>query len=129
MSRKILTFLIVILIFTFSFLHLTVAAVPQELRDSISQKSRELQEITDKLKENEKYLEEIQGQGKTLKQEVDKIDRSIKQADLGIRSSEVVVGKLGLEIDSLKYDITDAGQSIVSKKRPLPKFFRNFSKR
>ena len=129
MSRKILTFLIVILIFTFSFLHLTVAAVPQELRDSISQKSRELQEITDKLKENEKYLEEIQGQGKTLKQEVDKIDRSIKQADLGIRSSEVVVGKLGLEIDSLKYDITDAGQSIVSKKEAVAKILQEFQQK
>lgn len=127
--KIILTFLIAIFISTFLFLHLIVAAAPPELRDSIEQKSRELQEISGKIKENQKYLEEAQSQSQTLKQEVNKIDYNIKQADLGIRSSEVVVGKLGLEIDFLRYDITDAEKSIISKKEVIAKILQEFQQK
>lgn len=124
-------FFLLILLSTFHFLLSTssFASAPQELRDSISQKSKELQEINEKIKENQKYLEEIQGQGKTLKQEVNKIDRNIKQVDLGISSSETVVGKLELEIDSLKYDIADSEKSIVFKKEAVAKILQEFQQR
>ncbi|MEK7162949.1 MAG: peptidoglycan DD-metalloendopeptidase family protein [Patescibacteria group bacterium] len=134
--KIIFTFLIIFFIFTFflpagrhGFLRLTMAAAPSELKESIDQKSRELQEIGGKIKENQKNLEEIQGQSKTLGREVNKIDYNIKQADLGIRSSEVIVDKLGLEINSIGYDIDDAEKSIVSKKEAIIKIIQEFQQK
>ncbi len=116
-------------IFYFLFSIPLFAAAPQELKESINQKSKELLEINEKIKENQKNLEEIQDKGQTLKQEINKIDSNIKQVNLGVRSSEVAIEKLSLEINYLKYDINDAEKSIISKKEAIAKTLQEFQKK
>lgn len=106
-----------------------LAAIPSELKGNIDQKSRQLQEINDKIKENQKILEEVQDKGKTLKQEINKINSNISQVNLSIRSSEITVEKLGLEIDSVQYDISDAEKDIVSKEKAITKFLQEFQQK
>lgn len=106
-----------------------LAAIPSELKGNIDQKSRQLQEINDKIKENQKILEEVQDKGKTLKQEINKINSNIGQVDLSIRSSEITIEKLGLEIDSVQYNISDAEKDIISKEKAITKFLQEFQQK
>jgi murein DD-endopeptidase MepM/ murein hydrolase activator NlpD len=129
LKLKIFRFFIVILIFAFSILNLAIAAAPQELKESINQKSKELLEISEKIKENQKNLEEIQDKGQTLKQEIGKIDSNVKQVNLGVRSSEVAIEKINLEVNYLKYDISDAEKSIIFKKEAIAKTLQEFQKK
>jgi len=126
LNKIILTFCIVILIFTFSFFNLAVGAAPSELKNSIDQKTQELLEITSQIKENQKSLEETQGQSKTLQQEVKRIDSNITAVSLSIRSSQVTIDKLGLEINSLQYDISDTEQQIIDKQDAITKILQEF---
>lgn len=126
---KNLIFCISVLIFTFLILNLSLAATPEELRNAIEQKSRELQEINNKIKENQKTLEQIQNQNKTLTYEIKNLDYNINQINLGIRYSEVNIEKLNLEINSLQYDINEAETDINSKKEAIIKIIQEFQKK
>jgi len=126
---KNLIFYINVLIFTSLILNLSLAATPEELRNAIEQKSRELQEISNKIKENQKNLEQIQNQSKTLTHEIKNLDDNINQINLGIRYSEVNIEKLNLEINSLQYDINEAETDINSKREAIIKIIQEFQKK
>lgn len=83
-----------------------LAAEPGDLKAAIDAKTRALQEVNQKIAQTQKELETAQGQGKTLKKEIQQADYKLRQLDLGIRSSEITIEKLGLEIGSLTYEIS-----------------------
>ncbi len=91
---------------------LIYAAAPEDLRDSISKKAQELQQIQERIKETEETLGEVQGQSKTLQQEIQKIDKNVQRVNLSIRASEVIIDKLTLETNELSYTIEDAQDNI-----------------
>jgi len=76
------TFYIVTLIFALSTLNLAAAA---DLKGSIDRKTQELLEITDKINENQKILDAAQGQSRTLKGEIKKIN-SKKEHTIGCQN-------------------------------------------
>lgn len=127
--KLIFTFLIVIFIFEFLFLNFVYGAAPEELKNSINQKSQELQEINAKIKESQKNLEETQNQGKTLQKEIGKVDSQTRQLDLSIRSSEIVIDKLGLEINSLGYEIKDAEKEIGEREKTIIKIIQELQRK
>ena len=106
------------------FAEKAIAAAPQELRDMIDQKSQELEVINTQIKETQKNLQSVQGQGQTLNQEIKKLDSNISQVNLGIQYSETMVDKLGLEINSLSYDIRSAEEDIIIKKEAVVKLIQ-----
>ncbi|OGY59623.1 MAG: hypothetical protein A3B23_00690 [Candidatus Colwellbacteria bacterium RIFCSPLOWO2_01_FULL_48_10] len=105
------------------------AQTPEELRQAIDARAKELEAISAQIQETNDNLSKLQGQGRTLTQEVKKFDYLINQANLGIKSSEVSVQKLGLELDSLNYKLVDANQSIESKKEAIVETLRILLKR
>ncbi|MEK7555580.1 MAG: peptidoglycan DD-metalloendopeptidase family protein [Patescibacteria group bacterium] len=123
--------LIVFFAFLFSlfFHHLSFAADPQELKNSIEQKSLELKEINTKIQETQKGLEETQEEGQTLKKEIGKIGSQLNQLNLGIRSSEVTISKLGLEVESLQYDIVDTEKQISVNKEAIAEILRQLQQK
>ncbi|MCL5004583.1 MAG: peptidoglycan DD-metalloendopeptidase family protein [Patescibacteria group bacterium] len=121
---------LIILLSTFYFLLSTVfAAAPDELKSSIEQKSKELENINKQIQENQQKLETVQGEKKTLQKEVSSVQNQIKQLNLGIKASEVNIEKLGLEIDSLQYNISDAEAQIVKKREAIAEILRQFQQK
>ncbi|MBI2603935.1 MAG: peptidoglycan DD-metalloendopeptidase family protein [Candidatus Harrisonbacteria bacterium] len=83
------------------------AATPIELQKAIEEKNRALQEISLQIQSTRQDLIETEVQSKDLKQELGRINYSLNQVNLGIRSSEILLDKLDLEIRSLESDIAD----------------------
>ena len=107
-------------VFYFLFSALAVfAADPSQLKESIEKKNEELQKINSQIQEIQDNLENVKKEGKTLKKEVVKVDSQINQIKLGIRASEVVIDKLGLEMESTQYKIIDTEDEIAKKKKGI----------
>ncbi|MBN2197850.1 peptidoglycan DD-metalloendopeptidase family protein [Candidatus Wolfebacteria bacterium] len=129
--RKILT-----IFFSFCFLtiicHFSLiisqAAAPEDLKESIEEKSKELEEIENQKKEIQKNLDVIENQSRNLQNEIKQTDNNINQVNLGIRSSEVTIEKLALEINSLQYEIADAEEKIILKKEAITKILQEFQR-
>jgi murein DD-endopeptidase MepM/ murein hydrolase activator NlpD len=104
MNKTRLKFLL--LLFTFYFLISAVqAATPQELKDSISAKSAELQNIQAERQKILDNLNELNKESATLQKDIEKNNYQISQLNLAIKSSQINIEKLGLEIESLGYEI------------------------
>ncbi len=123
-----LIFSFIILNSCFLLLNLSFAAAPEELKESIDQKSKELEQVQSQIKENQQNLDAIQSQSRTLQNEIKQTDYSINQLNLGIRSSEITIDKLSLEINSLQYDIADAEEGIILKKEAIAKILQEFQR-
>ena len=82
-----------------------LGATPDELRQSIEEKSKGLQAINDQIRNTQKQLDETQTQKNSLQKELKKIDYTISQLNLSIKSGQITVEKYGLELQSLQYDI------------------------
>jgi len=121
-----------ILLSTFYFLLFSVvvfAAAPEELKQSIEQKTQELENIGKQIQENQQKLEVVQGEKKTLQKEVNSVQTQIKQIDLGIKSSEINIEKLGLEVESLQYNISDSEKQIIQKKEAIIEILRELQQK
>ena len=128
-TKKILSSILIISGVSFLFSITAFGAVPDDLRNSIEQKAKELEEINNKIKENQEVLENVQGESKTLNQEISRLNSTVNQVNLSIQSSEVTITKLNLEVDSLQYGITDAGKQIIEKKEAIAAILREFQQR
>jgi len=128
--KKTLSGILILLLFSFAFPQLSIGATtPEELRNEIEQKARELEEINKKIRENQGNLEELQGQSRSLNQEISLLNSTINQINLGIKSSQVTITKLNLEIDSLSYDISDAEREINLKREAIGEILRSIQQR
>lgn len=122
-------FYIVILIFSFFIFHFSNAAAPEELKESIEQKTKELENVGKQIQENQQKLEAVQGEKKTLQKELNSVQSQLKQLDLGIKASEINIDKMGLEINSLQYGISDAENQIIQKKEAIVEILRQFQRK
>ncbi len=122
----------IFLLSTFYFLLSAVAvfaAAPEELKQSIEQKTQELENIGKQIQENQQKLEIVQSEKKTLQKEVSSVQTQIKQIDLGIKSSEINIEKLGLEVESLQYNISDSEKQIIQKKDVIVEILRELQQK
>ena len=105
-------------IFYFLF-SITFAASPVELKDSINQKTEELQKITSQIKDTQKKIEDVKTEGKTLKKEITGVDTQLSQISLNIKASEILIDRLKLETESVSYDIEDIENKINSQREAI----------
>ncbi len=105
------------------------AEIPEELKNSIEQKTKELETVNQQIAETQKKLEETEGQGKTLKKEITQVDQKLNQLNLGIKASEINIGKLNLEVESLQYDLKDIRGSIDITRSGIIKLFKELVKK
>lgn len=129
MKKKVSTGILIGFAIAQGYLASAFAAAPDELRDSISKKAQELQDINNKIKATEETLGVVQGQSRTLQSEIKKIDKNVSQVNLSIRASEVIIEKLALESDELSYTIEDAEESIAAREESIASLFRELQQR
>ncbi|TSC96722.1 MAG: peptidase M23b [Parcubacteria group bacterium Athens0714_26] len=103
--------------------------VPDELQKQINEKTKALEDINQKISQAQKSLDETSVKGKTLSQEIKKIDGNISQLNLGIRSSEINITKTSLEIDALQYDISDKEKQINLNKNAVSTLLRELQRK
>ncbi len=106
----------------------SVGSNREELQLKIQQKTQELEHINGQLKNTQKNLESIQSQRRTLQKDLTSLQSNINQLDLKIQGDAVSVQKLGLEIDSLNYDLRDVQSSIDDKEQAVNKLLLELQK-
>ncbi|MEK7146799.1 MAG: peptidoglycan DD-metalloendopeptidase family protein [Patescibacteria group bacterium] len=111
------------------FVSVSFAATPQELKEEINRKNSELQELTNRRLAIEKTLDDLGDKSQNLKQELKKIDYRVNQLNLSIKSGEITLEKLGLEIKALDFDIEDVKKGIAVKKEAIAETLREIQKK
>lgn len=91
----------------------------EQLQAQIEQKNQQLNAINQQLQTSQKNLADTQNQKKTLQKELANLQGAINQLDLNIKSDQIASQKLGLEIDSINYDLKDIQSSIEDKKAAI----------
>jgi murein DD-endopeptidase MepM/ murein hydrolase activator NlpD len=87
-----------------------------ELSAQIQTKSKQLDDINQQIESTKASLKDTTTARKTLQNELNTIQNNVNQLSLGIKSDEVTVQKLALEIESLGYDMRDIQESMASKR-------------
>ncbi|MDO8584788.1 MAG: peptidoglycan DD-metalloendopeptidase family protein [bacterium] len=100
------------------------AATPAELQIAIEEKNKALQAISLEIQSKRQDLIETEEQSKSLSQELNRITASLNRVNLGIRSSELTVDKLELEIGALQNGITDTTAARDKKQTAVRDIFR-----
>ena len=106
-----------------------LAAAPEELQRSIEDKSKALQEVNSKIRATQSQIIELQGQGKTLKQALATLGYQVDQVNLGIKSSEINIDKLRLELRSLGYELNDVSVEIDGGEEAIAKILRQLQQK
>lgn len=101
---------------------------PEELKSQIEAKAAELEALNKEIEANTERLEAEATRGKTLKEELTRIDRTIKNTELGLRQSQVTIEKLNLEIVDLQEEIGKREEGIVLRKQAVENLLRDFQK-
>jgi len=99
-----------------------------ELASQIEEKTKQLEEIDGELETTKEELGETQKERRTLQRELRVLQGNINQLDLNVRADKIRIEKLGLEINSLNYDLRDIQSSISSKKLAIAKIMVELQK-
>lgn len=105
------------------------AAAPDELRAMIDEKNKALQAINAKLEEARRARDAAQNEGRTLSQDVKRLNNNIEQLTLSIKSSELTINKLTLELESVNYDITDVKSTILKNRDAIAELLRKMQQK
>jgi len=126
-----LLFIFPIILYSLFIIHHSFAAEIsyQDLKVSINEKTKALQEVNQQLLQTQKDLDKTEGKSETLQGEIKKSDYRINQLNLNIKSSEINIEKLGLEIKSLNYDIGNVKTEIDVKKAGITQFLKEIQKK
>ncbi len=116
-------------VFIFAIPLSALSATQEDLQFAIDQKAKQLDEVAKQLQSTQIQLLDVAAQGKTLKQEVSRIDDNVKKVNLGIQVSQLTVDKLGLEIESISGQITQSEQSILLKQGAVATLLREYQDR
>ena len=86
-----------------------------DLEERIRSKSEELENLNRQMEAVRQNLESTKSERMSLQSELKRLQTNVSQLQLSIRADEATNQKLGLEIDSLHYDISDITDSIATK--------------
>lgn len=108
-----------------SFIRLSFAAdVPPDLKKSIDEKSQALQDVNQKLLDAQKSLDAVSGAGMQLQNEIKNTDNQINYLNLTIKGSEINIQKLGLEVESIGYDMDKINSQIADERAGMKQFLK-----
>ncbi len=107
---------------------LAVDTVEQaEYKQSIEEKSKELETINSQIRETQTNLTKIDGQKRTLNSDLKKLDYTLNQVTLGIKASEVNIQKLNLELGSLNGRVEEIEKDVDFKKGAIIETIRKIN--
>ncbi len=126
--RFLKVFLVSILILI-SLTGIASGATPEELRQAIENKNKELQKVAGEIKQTQEQLEKIEEEKRTLNRDIKGIDYNINQLNLGIRSSEINIEKLQLELELLQDKRVETESTIDIQKEGIAEVLREIQQK
>jgi murein DD-endopeptidase MepM/ murein hydrolase activator NlpD len=105
-------------IFLLSIIFLAVLVIPvkaalvDELKDRISDKTAEIKKIETEIAEYQKEIDELEGQSDTLKNSIRKLDTIRKKLKADIRFTQIKINSATLKIEKLALEITEKSAAI-----------------
>ncbi|RJQ29994.1 hypothetical protein C4571_00060 [Candidatus Parcubacteria bacterium] len=100
----------------------------EELERQVQEKAKELENINQQLEATQQSLKNTQKERLGLQRELGTLGQNINQLNLNIKADEITIQKLGLEIDSLNYDLRDIGDSVVDKQGAISQILKELQK-
>ncbi|MFA5084284.1 MAG: peptidoglycan DD-metalloendopeptidase family protein [Candidatus Paceibacterota bacterium] len=107
----------------------TQALTSQELRDEISKKSAELQQIDAERQEILDSISELNKENATIQKDIKKNDYQISQLNLAIKSNTITIEKLALEIESLDNEIENIEEKSGTEKQAIANLLRELNEK
>lgn len=101
----------------------------QDLEARIREKSEALEKVNQELQKTEEGLQNTQAEKSSLQRELGKLQTNIGQLELGIKADTIAAEKLGLEVESLHYDIRDTERTVASKTDAVGHLLRELQQR
>jgi murein DD-endopeptidase MepM/ murein hydrolase activator NlpD len=101
----------------------------EDLETRIKEKSDALEKVNQELQKTEEHLQSTQAEKSSLQRELTKLQSNIGQLELGIRADTIAGEKLGLEIESLQYDIRDTERTVADKTSAIGHLLRELQQR
>lgn len=101
----------------------------EELEELIREKSEALEKVNRELETTEGNLKTTQQEKANLQRQLRTLEQNVRQLELNIQSDEITGQKLGLEIDSLSYDIRDIEISVGDKKNAVAHLLKQLQRR
>lgn len=126
--RKLGVFIVILGVLVSSF-GVAFGATPDELRQAINEKTKELEQITNEIKQKQSQLDQIGEEKKTLNNDIKQLNYTISQLNLSIRSSEVNIDRLKLELELLEGKREDTEKSIESQKEAIAQVLREIQQK
>lgn len=101
----------------------------EDLEARIKEKSDALEKVNQELTKTEEQLQSTQAAKSSLQSELKKMQSNIGQLELGIRADTIASEKLGLEVESLQYDIRDTERTVADKTDAVGHLLRELQQR
>ena len=124
-----LAILLISIFFLTSLTGVASGASPEELRQSIDEKTKELEQITSEVKQKQAQLDQISEEKRTLNSDVKQMDYSISQLNLSIRSSEISIEKMQLELELFQGKRVETEGSIDIQKEAIARVLREIQQK
>lgn len=99
-----------------------------DLQAQIDAKKQQLDSINQQLDSTKANLEGVQKQKQALQREISTLEGSMKELDLSIQSDQVTIQKLGLEINSLNYNLADIKSAVANKEQGIQDIFKEIQR-
>jgi murein DD-endopeptidase MepM/ murein hydrolase activator NlpD len=101
-------------------------ALPSDaLRSAIEEKAKELDAITKKIQDAQINLTDTQVRGKTLKQQINKIDSNVQSVNLNIQLSELTIQQLSQDMTATQRDIAVKEAEVEIKRNGVGQLLQN----
>lgn len=99
----------------------------EELRQTIDKKTDEIKKLEEEARQYRQEIASKQQVGKTLKEELARIDRTVKQLQKDISVTQAKIQKAGLEIQELDIEIKEKEASVARLRSGLAGVVRAFA--
>ncbi len=113
---------------TSTLLSTTTPVTREGLEEMIAERSRALEQVNRQLETTQENLRTTKDQRLTLQKQIQQIEYNVNQLGLNIKSDQISEQKLGLEIESLNYDIHDTEISIADKRATVEHLLQELQK-
>ncbi len=102
-----------------------LALTAEELKAAIDAKNAELEKINAQIEKTQSTLKATSVYASTLQKQIGTIDKSINQVSLNIKSSELTIDKLALQIASLEDTVEEQERDLAAKRVSISETLRN----
>jgi murein DD-endopeptidase MepM/ murein hydrolase activator NlpD len=108
---------------------IALALTAEELKAAMDKKTAELEKVNAEIEKTQSTLNATAAYASTLQKQIGTIDKSISQVALNIRSSELTIDKLALQIAGLEDAVTEQERELSNKRGALSETLRQMQEK